>query len=96
MAPDKTQWGEQFQGHLTPPSLSKSDEHFRSLGLEFVDTKDGIVLPELNDLFERVGGSYGPVAPQAWGPAHLHGCSTAAHAARSPARDAHMHAKQLK
>lgn len=56
MSPDKTQWGEQFLGKLTPPKLSKSDEHFNSLGLEFVETREGIVLTELNDLFERVRG----------------------------------------
>lgn len=55
MSPDKTQWGEQFQGNLMPPSLSKTDEHFRTLGLEFVEMREGIVIPELNDLFERVG-----------------------------------------
>lgn len=64
MSPDKTQWGEQFQGNLTPPKLSKTDEHFSSLGLEFVETREGIVLTELNDLFERVSEQRLPQFPQ--------------------------------
>ena len=61
MSPDKTQWGEQFLGNLQPPPLSKTDDQFRALGLEFVETREGIVLPELNDLFERVRGRTGRV-----------------------------------
>lgn len=40
---------------LLPPPLSLTDEHFRQLGLEFVETRRGIVVTELNELFVRVG-----------------------------------------
>lgn len=56
MSPDKTQWGEQFEGTLQPPTLSRLDEEFQKQGLEFVEVKEGISLVELNDLFERVSG----------------------------------------
>ncbi|KAL6752525.1 acyl-CoA N-acyltransferase [Haematococcus lacustris] len=56
MSPDKTQWGDQFEGHLVPPPISKDDTYFKDVvGVEFVDNKEGIVLKELNDLFEKVG-----------------------------------------
>jgi len=55
MSPDKTQWGEQFDGNMRPPPISKNDEQFAAMGLEFVYGKEGIALPELNDLFEKVG-----------------------------------------
>ncbi|KAG1666430.1 hypothetical protein FOA52_015100 [Chlamydomonas sp. UWO 241] len=54
MSPDKSQWGSQFAS-LSPPLLSKTDEHFRQQGVEFVDTRSGIVVSELNALFEKVG-----------------------------------------
>lgn len=54
MSPDKTQWGDQFLGHLSPPMLSKTDEHFRQQGIEFVESRDGIIVSELNSLFEKV------------------------------------------
>lgn len=38
-----------------PPAISKPDEAFASLGLEFVESGEGINIPELNDLFEKVG-----------------------------------------
>ncbi len=41
--------------HLLPPKLSKTDAHFHDMGVEFVETVEGISLAELNDLFERVG-----------------------------------------
>lgn len=38
-----------------PPTITKSDEDFAEEGLEFVWGLNGIVLDELNDLFQRVG-----------------------------------------
>ena len=55
MSSDKQHWGGKFEGvAIAPPPLTKPDESFHSMGLEFVDTKDGVVLTELNDLFEKV------------------------------------------
>lgn len=39
---------------LKPPSISKPDEAFNDMGLEFVETVEGIAVPELNDLFAKV------------------------------------------
>jgi len=55
MSPDKTQWGEKFVGNLMPPKLTKTDEHFHQQGIEFVEARQGIVVSELNSLFEKVG-----------------------------------------
>uniref|UniRef100_A0A383W9I4 N-acetyltransferase domain-containing protein n=1 Tax=Tetradesmus obliquus TaxID=3088 RepID=A0A383W9I4_TETOB len=38
-----------------PPIISKPDAEFLALGLEFVETRDGIKITELNELFEKVG-----------------------------------------
>ncbi len=54
MSPEKTGWGEQFEGNLIPPRISKGDDDFLEGGLEFVEGKEGIIIGELNDLFERV------------------------------------------
>eukprot|EP00882_Tetradesmus_deserticola_P008157 GHRQ01008596.1.p1 GENE.GHRQ01008596.1~~GHRQ01008596.1.p1 ORF type:complete len:262 (+),score=88.88 GHRQ01008596.1:305-1090(+) len=40
---------------LPPPTISKPDAEFLSLGLEFVEARDGIKITELNELFEKVG-----------------------------------------
>jgi hypothetical protein len=37
-----------------PPAISKTDPEFLALGLEFVYTRDGIKVTELNELFEKV------------------------------------------
>jgi hypothetical protein len=37
-----------------PPIISKPDAEFLSLGLEFVETREGIKITELNELFEKV------------------------------------------
>lgn len=54
MSPDKTQFGDRLEGHMIPPPISKTDQEFEDMGLEFVTTREGIVLTELNDLFEKV------------------------------------------
>jgi hypothetical protein len=53
---------------LLPPPLSLTDEHFRQLGLEFVETRRGIIVTELNDLFVRVSAGWigGWVAESEW------------------------------
>lgn len=53
--PAKALWTSNLEGCIRAPNLSKSDEHFLKLGVEFVEGKDGIVLSELNELFEKVG-----------------------------------------
>lgn len=63
MSPDKTHWGERveeaaaaFGGILQPPPISRPNDYFvDKLGVEFVETREGILLTELNDLFEKVG-----------------------------------------
>mmetsp|Transcript_24413 Transcript_24413/g.53326 ORF Transcript_24413/g.53326 Transcript_24413/m.53326 type:complete len:257 (+) Transcript_24413:48-818(+) len=55
LSPDKTQWAEQIEGNLVPPRISKADDTFAKSGLEFVEGREGLVLTELNDLFEKVG-----------------------------------------
>ncbi|GAX83051.1 hypothetical protein CEUSTIGMA_g10477.t1 [Chlamydomonas eustigma] len=54
MSPEKVKWAERAS-LPSPPALSKPDEAFHRMGLEFVEMKDGIVLTELNELFEKVG-----------------------------------------
>jgi GNAT superfamily N-acetyltransferase len=49
-------WSTKLQGMLQPPKISKQDEEFFKIGVEFVEASDGIVVSELNDLFEKVGG----------------------------------------
>lgn len=60
MSPDKTNWGDQFEGQPTPPKISKPDDFFTKQGLEFVTVKEGISLVELNDLFEKVSAQWMP------------------------------------
>jgi hypothetical protein len=40
-----------------PPIISKPDAEFLALGLEFVETREGIKITELNELFEKVSSS---------------------------------------
>lgn len=55
MNPEKAFWTGNLENHVRAPKLSKTDEYFQKLGVEFMDSKEGIVLSELNDLFEKVG-----------------------------------------
>lgn len=55
MSPDKTQFGDRLEGYMIPPKISKPNDAFAAMGLEFVTSHEGIVLSELNDLFEKVG-----------------------------------------
>lgn len=51
----KVTWIEKLPGGAAPaPPISRSDEDFEQLGVEFVYGPEGIDLSELNDLFERV------------------------------------------
>ena len=54
---DKALFGlQQFGDTLPPPpTISKSDEEFLAMGLEFVQSRDDIKITELNELFEKVG-----------------------------------------
>eukprot|EP00879_Flechtneria_rotunda_P032690 GHRR01035948.1.p1 GENE.GHRR01035948.1~~GHRR01035948.1.p1 ORF type:complete len:215 (+),score=49.19 GHRR01035948.1:128-772(+) len=40
---------------LMPPQISRSDADFLAMGLEFVETQEGLKITELNELFEKVG-----------------------------------------
>lgn len=53
---DKALFGiQQFGSGLPPPpTISKSDEEFLAMGLEFVVTREDIKVTELNELFEKV------------------------------------------
>lgn len=53
---DKALFGlTQFGDNLPPPPLiSKPDEEFLAMGLEFVETREDIKVTELNELFEKV------------------------------------------
>eukprot|EP00879_Flechtneria_rotunda_P031573 GHRR01034505.1.p1 GENE.GHRR01034505.1~~GHRR01034505.1.p1 ORF type:complete len:166 (+),score=38.29 GHRR01034505.1:128-625(+) len=39
---------------LMPPQISRSDADFLAMGLEFVETQEGLKITELNELFEKV------------------------------------------
>jgi hypothetical protein len=54
MSPDKVTFGDRLEGWMVPPRLSRADAEFAAEGLEFVATRAGISIPELNDLFEKV------------------------------------------
>jgi hypothetical protein len=47
-------WSTKLNGMLQPPKISKQDDDFLSMGVEFVESSDGIVISQLNDLFEKV------------------------------------------
>jgi GNAT superfamily N-acetyltransferase len=57
MSPAKAAWASNAFGSALPPppAISKADEEFGALGIEFVATLDGIKVLELNELFEKVG-----------------------------------------
>ncbi|KAG2486396.1 hypothetical protein HYH03_014973 [Edaphochlamys debaryana] len=43
-------------GILRPPPISRADTEFEeSVGVQFVEGREGIRIPELNELFEKVG-----------------------------------------
>ena len=47
-------WVERLPGGAAPaPPISKSDDDFKALGVEFMYRAEGIDLSELNDLFEK-------------------------------------------
>lgn len=55
---DKALWGLATygpDGAPPPPAISKRDEEFLAMGLEFVASGEGIKVTELNELFEKVG-----------------------------------------
>ncbi|GFR46557.1 hypothetical protein Agub_g8149 [Astrephomene gubernaculifera] len=57
---DKTLYGSRIEeaagGVLRPPPISRPDADFESqLGVQFVEGREGIVVTELNELFEKVG-----------------------------------------
>jgi hypothetical protein len=56
---DKALWGSSAFGGAAPPAptISKTDAEFLALGLEFVESGEGIKVTELNELFEKVRGS---------------------------------------
>jgi hypothetical protein len=47
------------------PAISKSDEHFQAMGLEFVSGTDELSIADLNDLFSRVRATSKVFMPQA-------------------------------
>uniref|UniRef100_A0A7S3QNU8 N-acetyltransferase domain-containing protein n=1 Tax=Dunaliella tertiolecta TaxID=3047 RepID=A0A7S3QNU8_DUNTE len=55
MSPDKTQFGERFEGSIPAPAITKDEAHFESMGLEFVNVQEGLALTDLQDLFLKVG-----------------------------------------
>ncbi|GBF91909.1 acetyltransferase [Raphidocelis subcapitata] len=56
MSPGKLDWASsRFPGGLPLPPISRSDEEFLKLGVEFLDAREGIKAAELNELFEKVG-----------------------------------------
>lgn len=44
---------------LPMPDISKGDEEFQKLGVEFLTSREGIDMSELNELFEKVSGRMG-------------------------------------
>ncbi len=54
MSPDKTQFGDRFDGHMLPPRISKTDDDFAAENLEFVYGQEGLSISELNEVFEKV------------------------------------------
>jgi len=59
MSPGKLDWSTgAFPAGLPVPPLSKADADFAALGVEFLDTREGIKVTELNELFEKVGGGW--------------------------------------
>ncbi|GLC68926.1 hypothetical protein PLESTF_000759700 [Pleodorina starrii] len=60
ISPDKTTYGSRLEeatgGVLRPPPISRPDSEFETkLGVQFVEGREGILITELNELFEKVG-----------------------------------------
>jgi hypothetical protein len=56
MSPGKLDWATgRFPSGLPVPPIGRSDADFESLGVEFLDVREGIKVTELNELFEKVG-----------------------------------------
>ena len=56
MSTDVAQWGPQLsQAGVPEPPITKDEAYFAEMGLEFLDTREGLSLPELQDLFLKVG-----------------------------------------
>lgn len=55
MSPEKYDWADQGDDQPAPPNISRSDTEFAtSIGVEFVETTEGVNISELNELFEKV------------------------------------------
>ena len=54
MSPNQWSLVHQIDAVPPPPPITKTDEDFLDLGVEFVHTRDGIKVTELNELFEKV------------------------------------------
>lgn len=55
MSPGKLAWaGGRAPDGARPPPVTKTDEEFAALGVEFCETLEGIKVTELNELFEKV------------------------------------------
>lgn len=55
MSSGKVTWAERFpKGGLPPPPITRSDDEFLQLGVEFRTSRDGIKVTELNELFDKV------------------------------------------
>ncbi|GIL50708.1 hypothetical protein Vafri_6823 [Volvox africanus] len=60
ISPDKTTYGSRLEeatgGVLRPPPISRPDVDFEAkLGVQFVEGREGILITDLNELFEKVG-----------------------------------------
>ncbi|KAK9868249.1 hypothetical protein WJX84_010032 [Apatococcus fuscideae] len=56
ISPDKSTWWKKLESRdLSIPQLSKADQAWMDEGLEFVYTREGVSISELNDLFQKVG-----------------------------------------
>ncbi len=55
ISPDKSTWWKKLESRdLSIPQLSKADQAWMDEGLEFVYTREGVSISELNDLFQKV------------------------------------------
>ncbi|KAK9861453.1 hypothetical protein WJX84_010103 [Apatococcus fuscideae] len=56
ISPDKSTWWKQLETQeCISPTLSKTDQAWMDEGLEFMYTREGVSISELNDLFQKVG-----------------------------------------
>ena len=55
ISPDKSTWWKRLETqNVTSPPLSKPDQAWMDEGLEFVYSREGVSISELNDLFQKV------------------------------------------